>query len=151
MDTKFYIGAKEIMTVTMVEKKDTNAVEMVKVMFTDSSSVTIPKLKLELVQTEEPSDASSIQRIVRKQMGGLIYGLMHQYGLSVLETNDALDEAAQLVQNAMDKATNILFNVEYPADRTVNQINDILIEHANKNDNNDSAPAGSGTATEDSQ
>lgn len=149
METKYYIGEKEIMMVAVLDKKLASGTEFVRVTFTDSTSKEMSKTRFNLLQSESPVDASGIQQVVKRNVGSLIYSLMHEYGLTVTETNDVLDEAAQLVQNAMDKATNILFGVEYPTQRTVNQINDILIEHANKNNSNDSASTGGGTVAED--
>lgn len=149
--SKQYLGDKEIMTVSVSEKKTPGGHEVVEVRYENGSKQTMPRARFDLLNSDEINDASGVQLKVRRHVGALMYSVMHEYGLTFAETNDVLDEAAQLVQNAADKATNILFGVEFPSDRTVNQINDILIEHASKTSNNEDSSAGSGADSEDQE
>lgn len=143
-----YIGARKIVGISDSDKKTPSGSKMIHVIFEDGSVKDMPQNRFDLVVTSEESDASAVGAKVRKQVGSMLYGLLHEYGVSLVEANTSLDEAATLINSAMDKATNILYGVEYPDDRTVLQINDILLEHAKSiadKDNNVTAPAG-GTA-----
>lgn len=145
-----YIKDKKVLGITTIDKKTPSGGEMIQVLFENGATAIMPKTRYNLVKSNEVLDASKFQMNVRRSVGSIVYGILHEYGLTFGETNNVLDEAAELTQSAADKATNILFNVEYPEDRTVNQINDILIEHDHKNNNNETTPAGGGSDTKNS-
>lgn len=148
-----FIGAREIVGVSEIDKKTPGGLKMVKVVFADGLIQDMPEKRLEMVKSEHESDATKVGEIIRKSVGSMVYGLFHEYGISLSESNAILDEVAQLINAGSSKATNILFNVEYPEDRTLNQINDILLEHAKgtAENNNEATPAGSGSDSSDTQ
>jgi len=143
-----YIGNKQIMGVTIVEGKLTPGKnEIVKVMFTDGSFEIMPKSRLEMISTEELSDASGVQAKVKDYIGKIIYSVVLEHGLDVGEIDGVLDACAQFANDGLHKAQDILF--KYPANKIpLLVINDILLENHAKQNNDGAASVGSATDTE---
>lgn len=148
MSPEYYVGARKVVGITELDKKTPAGSAMVSVIFEEGKSVETTLARYNLTKTEEPSDATAVGQVVRKHVGSLMYAILAEYNLSMAETTPAMDEVVALINAASAKATNILFDVEYPDDKTLLQINDILLAHVEATtakDTHATAPEGGAT------
>ena len=143
--TKLYIADREIVGYRTIEKSTPLGSEMVELQYKNIPGVTtndleiMPKKRYDTIVTNEISDASTVYNKIVKEVGDTVYGLLHEYGVKLIEIDGILnDGVANQVNAAQIKASNILFGVDYEDQRTVNIINDVLIEnYKRQNPNND--------------
>jgi len=141
-----FVGNKEILTVVDLEEKTPSKQDVVEVSFVDETSEVMPKLRFEMIVTEEASSLTGIQNTVKAKVGGTIYGTMLEYGIKWDEVNDVVEAAVGFVNDGYARACDHLFKSE-KGNISLIDINKILINHAT--DNNDgTAPSGSGASTE---
>lgn len=142
-----YIGARKVIGISVINDKATPLKnEIIKVTYEDGTSEEMPKKRYDVVGIDTISDATSAGELIRKEVGSYIYAVMHEYGIKYGEIDAILDQVTLLVNNATDKATNILFGVEHPSERTLLCINDILIKKYESEENtNGSSSNGSGS------
>lgn len=147
--TPEYIGSKTISQVVDTGKKTPLGSPMIKVCFGDGSYEYMPEKRLLIIKTKEPTDDTIVRGLLiteaSKQVGQMAYAMLHEFGCKLNEVELVLNQAVVLTNNATEKATNILWMVDYADQRTLNQINDILLENA-KTDNNGSSPVGEGAS-----
>lgn len=126
---KYYIGKKEIKTVTSIkDKKTPMGGEMVKVIFTDKTSEIMPNKRLELLSSEKEYDLTEMQKKLNKTVGSTMFSLLHEYGVKIGETGMIVDAVIGLVNDTHHKAKEIL--IGYENDLTpLCVINDILIKN----------------------
>lgn len=148
MNEQSYVGARKVVGVSELESKTPAGSSMVHIIFEDGSTQDTTLVRFNLIKSTEPSDATAVGQIVRKIVGSMIYSILHEYDISMAETTPVMDETVALINAGSAKATNILFGVDYPDDRTLLQINDILlkyVENTTDKNNNESAPEGGTT------
>jgi len=149
-----YIGDKEIMTVVVLDTKTPAGEDIVCVQFTDGTKQEMPKQRLNLLSTDKRSDLAESRNMLTARVAAICFASMHEYGIKWGEVNAVMDAVVQLADNGMAKASNILFEVEYKDDITLNQINDILVKNhesteSSEEDDDGATPDGGGPGTED--
>lgn len=145
MSEDTYVGARKVLGVTELEKKTPAGSPMVHVVYEDGTTQDTTLTRYNLIKSTEATDATAVGQKIRKTVGAMMYSLLHEYDSTLAEANPIMDEVAALINAGSAKATNILFGVEFPDDRTLIQINDILLKHVNDTEeqhNNESAPEG---------
>ncbi len=142
-----YIGARKVIGISVVDGKSTPLKnEIIKVTYEDGTSEEMSKKRYDIIATDTVSDATSAGDLIRKEVGSYIYAVMHEYGIKYGEIDAILDQVTLLVNNATEKATNILYGVEHPSERTLLCINDILIKKHESEENTNGSPSdGSGS------
>jgi len=124
-----YIGNKKIILVVEKEDKKTPMGEMfVEVSFEDGSKELMPKKRLDILTTQEISDDSAVRDVLRKNVGSMIFGLLHEYGIKINEVDPCIDTVIELVNNASSKSYEILLGFE-KTNIPLNAINDILMSN----------------------
>ncbi len=147
-----YIGEKKVLAVEKLEKKTPSGSAMVKVLFDENPAEEMPEKRFEIIKSSEKSDATTVQIKFRQTAASIIFGMMGEFGIKYGEVNGVIDMVASLVNEASNKATNILFDVDYPEDRTLIQINDILAKFNDSKKHKDgSASTGSGPDNTDTK
>jgi len=145
-----YIKEKEIMTVIVLDEKTPNENDMVEVTFVDGTKEIMPKMRFELIATEEPSDASTMQQTVIARVASLCYGTLHEYGIKMGEVNGIMDAVTSLVNEGFTRAQDIMWKADYLNIPLIN-VNKVLLDERNKNNTDGAASSGSGTDTENKE
>jgi len=128
-----YIGTEKILTVFALEDNKTPTGEtMVEVTFDDGKKEIMPKKRLELLTTNEISDATAAHITLKAHVASVLYGVLHEYGIRMGEINSVCDGMVDLANNGFAKASNILFKTEDKDFISLNSVNDILIENASR-------------------
>jgi len=136
-----YIGQEKIQDVLDLENQKTPGGEsIVEVTFEGGKKEVMPKRRLELlvVSAEEGYETIEIRNKINAQIGAMIFGLMHEYGIKVGEVDSLVDHTVNLVNNAHSKAKEILIGFEQ-LETPLNIINKILIEDAKSKKDSDGA------------
>lgn len=153
MQQQYFVGDKAVATVIDTERKTPLKKPMLKICYEDGSYDYMPENRFNVVKTTEKSNASAARAalIVKAcaDIGPIIYSLLHEYGLRLSEVEPILNEAVALTNAASEKASNLLWQVDYADERTLNQIQDILLENASKNSDNAGPSDGTGSPAQD--
>tara|TARA_R110000868_G_scaffold171824_2_gene407607 strand:- start:800 stop:1249 length:450 start_codon:yes stop_codon:yes gene_type:complete len=144
-----YIGEKKVsLAPTIIEGSKTPAGNpMVEVNFVDGSKEVMPQSRFELIATSEKSNASAVQEVLKQKVGGVLYGVLHEYGILMGEADTIINECADLVNAGYEKARDIKWGYTHRL-LPLNEINKILVESLKKDatkDNNGASSVGSGT------
>ena len=123
-----YIAENKIVLVTEVEGKTPAGQMMVQVEFENGTKEIMPKERLELICTEEISDATEVQNKIKARVGAMLFATLHEYGIKMGEINGVSDAMFDLANNGYTKARDIIFGVEHDL-LPLNKINNILIEN----------------------
>lgn len=132
-----FIGAKEILGVTILDKKTPGGSDMVEVTFSDSTKEQMPKMRFEAIVTDEKSDDTSVANKFKTKVGSMLFGMLHEYGVKWGEVDAITDTMIEYVNNGFVKANNIKWGFE-KMDIPLITINDVLVENG-KQDNNGAA------------
>lgn len=142
-----YIGEKKVVGITILEGvKTPTQQEMVKVIFENGDNEIMPKLRFELINTKDISDASAVQEKIKDKVGSTLFSVLHEYGMLVGEIEGVLDRCSEHVNSGLQKAEDIMFkNVRSKI--PLIDINNILLEDRKNNatTTSDDATASSGS------
>jgi len=128
-----FLADKKILMVVEIENKKTPMGEkLVEVSFEDSSKEIMPKKRLEMIATQEISNDSLVREVLRKQVGSILFGVMHEYGIKLDEVDPCLDTVVELVNNASARSYELLFGYE-KTKIPLNAINKILMANLKEN------------------
>lgn len=151
MPTQKFIGKKAVHSVVDLDAKTPAGGKMLKVNFDDGSVEIMPEKRFNVITSEEPTDATFVRGLLvtnaAKEIGAVVYGMLHEYGMKLSEVDKVLDSVIVILNGASEKASNVLWGIDYADDRTLNQINDILVENAKK-DTNDGSSTRAGTTSQ---
>jgi len=139
--------------VVLQDKKTPGGAEMVQVTFEDGTSEIMPKARFELIVSEEKSDATGVNRIIRNTVGSRVFAVLHEFGIRVGEIDLVLDEVAQLTNSGISKAVNTLLKIEDKNDLSLIQVNEILLENVQRTtkSTDDASSLGDGTDSENKE
>lgn len=128
-----FISDKKILLVVEVQDAKTPMGEMlVEVSFEDGTKEVMPKKRLEMIGTDAISDDSLVRDVLRKQVGSILFGVMHEYGIKLDEVDPCLDTVIELVNNASAKSYELLFGFS-KTKIPLNAINKILMANIKEN------------------
>jgi len=127
---KQYLGNEEILTVFQLETKTPAGEAMVEINFESGKKETMPKKRLELLNSVEISDATSTNLTLKAHVASVLYGVLHEYGVKMGEVNGISDGMVDLVNNGFSKATNFLWKTEDREELPLNSVNEVLIANA---------------------
>lgn len=128
-----FIADKKIMVVIEVQDEKTPMGEMlVEVSFEDGSKEVMPKKRLEMIASEAISNDSLVREVLRKQVGSVLFGVMHEYGIKLDEVDPCIDTVIELVNNASAKSYELLFGFS-KTKIPLNAINKILMANIKEN------------------
>jgi len=130
-----FIAEKEIKTVVDTQKKTPLGDNILEVHFTDDTSQIITEKVKNKIESSEASDASTVQGIKVGSLAHDILVLMREYNLELGEIDPLLKLIVESVNQNSERASNKLWNVDFPEQRTFLQIDEIL-----KDDTNTSTP-----------
>lgn len=141
-----FIGNKNVVTVVLLEEKTPGGNEMVNVHFGDGTSEIMPKTRFELIVSEEKSDATTVQNKLRARTGGLMYSVLHEYGVKMGEVNDAVDSVTKLINAGYERARDVKFGFDF-LDLPLIEVNKVLLDANTKNSNNGPTSVGGSSDT----
>jgi len=142
-----YIKDKKIEMIVAIDKFTPLQNEMVKVVFEDGSEEVMPKLRFELIVTEEISTPSEVKKVLESRVAALIFGTLHEYGAKLGEFNGISDAVVSLINNGFRRAEEIVFGHEY-TDIPLIEVNDILLKQYAKEYDDGTTPLGGGVDPE---
>ena len=125
-----YIGNQKILTVFQLETKTPAGEAMVEINFESGKKETMPKKRLELLNSVKISDATSTNLTLKAHVASVLYGVLHEYGVKMGEVNGISDGMVDLVNNGFSKATNFLWKTEDREELPLNSVNEVLIANA---------------------
>ena len=143
---KNFIGNKNVVTVVLLEEKTPGGNEMVNVQFGDGTSEIMPKTRFELIVSEEKSDATTVQNKLKARIGGLMYSVLHEYGVKMGEVNDAIDSVTKLINAGYERARDVKFGFDF-LDLPLIEVNKVLLDASTKDSDNGSTSVGSSSDT----
>jgi len=145
-----YINDKKIVATINLEEKTPMNNDMVQVCFEDLTKEVMPKVRFELLVTNEPSNASDVMQKLKARVGAILFGTLHEYGIKWGEVNSMSDAMVDLVNNGFKKASDVKWGYEKELIPLI-EVNKVLVEDHGKqtDDTNVSSTTGSGPDTED--
>ena len=151
-----YLGEKKVLTVAEIpDKKTPLDNDYVKITFEDGSSVEMTKKRYEYSETPKQINDLEMKSIFIRKASSQIYSLLHEYDLNLSEIDEVLDAAGELANSGLSQATKILWGIDDLGDRSLNKINNILLDDARKRESkesiNDSTSTGDGSNSEDTK
>lgn len=151
MNTDTYIADKKVLGTGILENQKTPAgKEIVEVLFEDGSKEVMPKLRYEMIATNEISDATGVQNKIASHVGATVFGTMHEFGILLGEVEEVLNQVSNLTNSGYEKARDIVWGTEHHK-LPLNKINTILLENYAKENTNGTSSTGSGSDSEDTK
>ena len=130
---KFIAEKKVLGTVVLEGVKSPAGNEMVEVNFEDGSKEIMPKLRYEMITTNEISDASTVQKTIHSRVSETLYATMHEYGILLGEVEEILNYVSNLTNSGYEKAHDVIWGFPHYK-LPLNKINAVLLEnHAKEN------------------
>ena len=130
-----YIEDKKVLGVTILEEKTPGGNSMVSVAFEDGTFEVMPEARFNIIKTSEISNASQVQEKILSQVGAVLYGMLHEYGIKMGEAEEVLNSTSTYINSGYEKARDIIWGISHRKLPLI-QINKILIkEHAKENNN----------------
>lgn len=134
-----YIGEKKVILVpSLFEGTKTPAGhDMVEVNYEDGTREIMPKARFEIIVTDVKSTPSDVQNTLKTKVGGVLYGVLMEYGILMGEADSIINESADLVNAGYEKARDIKWGIAHRL-LPLNEINNVLVTHMKdaKQDNN---------------
>lgn len=128
-----FIADKKILVVVEIKDEKTPMGEMlVEVSYENGEKEIMPKKRLEMIATQEISSDSLVREVLRKQVGSILFGVMHEYGIKIDEVDPCIDTVVELVNNASARSYEILFGFQ-KTKIPLNAINKILMKDLKDN------------------
>lgn len=122
---KNYIGEKEV--VLFSESGLTQGGEQLYTCtFSDDTTEVYPKSILDLIKTDSPSTASDVKRKIVGHVTAQVLAIFKEANIKISEVNSILDLVAISINDNVDRASNKLWKVEYPDQRTFLMVDEIL-------------------------
>lgn len=148
-----YIADRKVLAVVeipMEEHKTPAGNEFVSVNFEDGTKEVMPKMRYELISTNEQSDLSEVQKKLNNTIGANLFGALHEFGVKFGEVDGIMDVCVNLANSGFHKAQDIMFGFKQP-DIPLNEINKILDEDYAKQNSNGATSTGSGVDPENKE
>jgi hypothetical protein len=156
MQEQFFIGKKPVAQMVDTGKKTPMGGIILKIVFEDGRYEYMPEKRFNLIKTTTQSDETYVRSMlvthVSKDIGSVAYSMLLEFGCRLSEIDVITNQVAAMTNAGSERVNNLLWGVDYADERTLNQINDILIEHVAKEQNsNGTASSGAGTDTPDTK
>ncbi len=144
-----FIGKRGVASVVDTGRKTPMKGIMLKVCYEDGTYEYMPEKRFNIIKTEVPTNDSDVRGMLvahtTKECGSVLYSMLLEYGCKLSEIDAITNQLIVMTNAATDRVSDILWGVDYADARTLNQINDILLENVTKNDNNAGASSGAGS------
>lgn len=137
-----YIGDKKVVSTFPTDKTTPGGDKIIGVKFENNSEEEMSERRFSIVRTYKPSDASSVREVFCKHVASQIYGILHEYDVRISEIDYTMAQLDSLLGGASTMVENILWGVEDQESRTLNMMNQILLENGKTVDNNGTSPKG---------
>lgn len=138
-ETKLYIGEDKVKEYRVLEGATTpSGSRIIEITLAGGKVIRLTEPNFDAVKSYQKSDATEARNKLIRVAGQKLYALIMEYGPKLPEVNLILDEAVRLTNDATEAATNSLWGVQYATDRTILQVNEILMkEYGKKTVSND--------------
>ena len=136
---QYFIGSRGVANVVDTGRKTPMGGIMLKVNFEDGSYEYMPEKRFDIIKTEAASDVNYVKGIlcthVTRDVGSAVYSMMLEFGCKLSEIDSITNQVIVMTNSGAEKASNLLWGIDYADERTLNKINDILLENVSKNPN----------------
>lgn len=109
------------------EEKTPAGDSIIELTFDTGEPVKVTRLRWQACRTFKASDATKARETLVKDAGSKIYALLMEYGLKLSEVDPTIAQAVAYVNAATEATENALWNVEAGHQRTMLQMNTILV------------------------
>ena len=137
-----YIADKKVLALGVLGDKTPAGNKMVMVNFVDGTQEAMPEMRLNMISTNEISDASTVQTKIRNHVGSYLLGVLHEFGIKMGEADMVLNSAGDAVNLSYERARDIKWGGVGHAMLPLIEVNKVLVQNATKKDNNGAAPSG---------
>lgn len=146
---QYYIGKKKVLSLVDTNRTTPLGKKMLQVCFEDGTYEYMPERRFEIIKTTDPTDASIVRGMlvtyVTKEVGSVVYGMLVEYGARLGEIEPICNQVVAMTNAGTERVSDILWAVDYADQRTLNQVNDILIANVTKTSNDGATSSGAGT------
>ncbi len=133
---QYFIGSRGVANVVDTGKKTPMGGVMLKVNFEDGGYEYMPEKRFDIVKTEQATDATYVRGLlsahVTRDVGSAVYSMMLEFGCKLSEIDSITQQVIVMTNAGAEKASNLLWGIDYANERTLNKINDILLENGPK-------------------
>lgn len=155
MPQQYFVGSKAVASVVDTGKLTPLGKPMLQVFYEDGSYEYMPERRFNITRTTEKSDATGVRtrliKVASDEIGAAAYHMLHEFGCKISDVEIVLNQTIVFVNAAAERATNLLWQVDYADERTLNQVNDILLANASKTPDNAGTSSGTGSPTQDTK
>lgn len=129
-DRRFFIGEKKIKIIETTELTTPAGGSIVNVIYDNKDGEELMTLaRLEETRTFKKTDATKVRERLIKGSGKKMYALLMEYGPYLYEVDHILNEVVRLSNDATEQATGILWGKDHPSQRSLLDVNNILLKH----------------------
>lgn len=130
MEEKYYIGDKRVADVQPTELTTPAGGEILRVVYdANGGEEMITRTRFEAIRTFKKSDATKARDRIVQAAGKKLYALLMEYGPYLPEVNLMLNETVRLSNAAIEQASNVLWKVHHDDERSLLDVNNILLKH----------------------
>lgn len=145
MEKQFFVGKKAVAQLIDTGKVTPMKGKLLKVVYEDGSVDIMPEKRYVTIRTDAASDSTTVRTnlvlAASKEVSALVYAILLEWGLRLSEVDVVTSHVSAMINANSEKASNLLWGVDYADERTLIMINDILLENVSKQQNNDGSPS----------
>jgi len=125
---RVYVEDRLVKNMEVMEKKTPLQQDILDIRFDTGENLQLTRKKFDAVKSFKKSDATAARNKLTRVMAQQIYALCMEYGLKLSEVDPVITEVVESVDAATKTAGNLLWDVEFPENRTLIMVNDILMK-----------------------
>lgn len=132
-EQKWYYEDRKVKGIREVEEFKTPAGDKIfELSFDTGEPVMLTRLRWEATRTHKASDASKARETLVKEAASKLYAILMEYGLKLSEVDPTINQAVGFVNAATEATENVLWDVRAGHERTMLQMNTILMKKYGK-------------------
>jgi hypothetical protein len=126
---KTYVGDKKVKGLVLTELTTPSGSQIHKILYDDGNEELMTDARWQAIRSYKQTDASKARDRLIKNAGKKMYALLMEFGPYLYEVDHILNETVRLANDATEKANNVLWGKEFSEQRSLLDVNNILLKH----------------------
>lgn len=138
---KFFVGERKVKAVEITDLTTPAGGSIYRIIYEGNMGEELmTDARWNAVRTRRKGDATEVRDRVVREAGKKLYALLMEYGPYLFEVDHILNEAVRLANDATEQANNALWGKEHSSERSLLDVNNVLLKKYGKNESTEPKP-----------